>query len=201
MATISAFGGSPRRNRNHINPALIQQTTTSILSTTISQPNQIGLLISSSTPTSSKQYNSHRHRASNSNNGPISSPLMDMSHKTQLHSISRHNKRKSAVELLAETKSYYIKSEHPTFTYRRNIITSPTLCTTSLDERQHFPSSRRCLSTSSDILQNKLRTLLNTSTENKRFSMSATPSEMSSNYDVSQKLNKQVGTFRLLPTI
>lgn len=92
---------------------------------------------------------------------------------------------------MAESKHFFVKPEYPSFAYRRNIISSPTHTTVPLDE-QRYISSRRCFSSSSDILQNQFSTLLNTAAENKRFSTSTSSSEVSPKFDNSKNLNKQV---------
>lgn len=84
MTTTSVFSGSPRRCRNNINQ--IQKPPSSILSTTLNQTNHIGLLILSSTPTSSKQYHNQRHRANSQ--GLPSSSLTGINHQPKSPSLS-----------------------------------------------------------------------------------------------------------------
>lgn len=203
MTTV--FGGSPRHHSRNV--AAIQQSTPILSTVAANQSNQISFpiqsYISSSTPTSSQQYHHYRHRSHG--NGP---PTQTLGHHHSQSHRSRHHKRKSAVELLAESKPFYVKTDvvmaerHSSSSYRRHPPTSS--CTVSPQSRtplsghhQSHHSSRRCSSSSTDLLQNKLRNLLNASADGKGSAMSATAQDISPKYDISKymspkKLNKQV---------
>lgn len=203
MTTV--FGGSPRHHSRNV--AAIQQSTPILSTAAANQSNQISFpiqsYISSSTPTSSQQYHHYRHRSHG--NGP---PTPTLSHQHSQSHRSRHHKRKSAVELLAESKPFYVKTENvmaerrSSSSYHRRHPTTSS-CTVSPQSRTPLSghhqshSGRRCSSSSTDMLQNKLRNLLNSSADSKGSAMLATPLDISPKYDIAKymspkKLNKQV---------
>lgn len=244
-STSIAVPNMTNENIAHNNTSTIPPQSTPIRSTSLNHQSSNQMIfpplqsyISSSTPkSSSSYYNNHHHRQQSNqsffNYGqsigyqhplPIS-PLQQQQQQLQQqqHVRSRHHsKRKSAVELLAESKPLYVKSEtvldrHQQLSYRRNtppnpiqstsshIIMSPSRTTILQHQRPIIANNtitsstnnRRSSSSSSDLLQNKLRNLLNSASDSKESLITLTPPEISPKYDINKymspkKLHKQL---------
>lgn len=115
MAT-AVYGGSPRHHSrivvggtntgntkpSHISPNIaLQQSTPFISSSAIQQHQQQQL----------QQQHHHHHHHQQQQQQPNSYLTLSQQHSLFMHQSQRHSKRKSAVELLAESKPFYVKSE------------------------------------------------------------------------------------------
>lgn len=111
----AVYGGSPRHhsriivggintgntNSTHISPNIaLQQSTPFISSSAIQQHQQ------------QQQQQHHHHHHQQQQQQPNSYLTLSQQHSLFMHQSQRHSKRKSAVELLAESKPFYVKSEN-----------------------------------------------------------------------------------------
>lgn len=100
----AVYGGSPRHhsritntgnaNPNHISPNIALQQSTPFISSSAIQ-----------------QHQQHHHHHHQQQQPPNSYLTLSQQHSLFMHQSQRHSKRKSAVELLAESKPFYVKSE------------------------------------------------------------------------------------------
>lgn len=216
----AVFGGSPRHhNRNIIsnNATTIETNMTNaniaqglgptiqqlppIRSSSLGQTNKIifplqSYVSTSSMPNSSTQHYRQTHQSLNACGQLYGQPLPLLPPAPPIR--SRTNNRKTAVELLAESKPFYVKSEtvldrQQQLSYRRNAaaaaavaaaaIISPTRTPLPHQRTTTTTANRRSSSSSSDLLQNKLRTLLNAAGDSKESLSTLTPPEISPKYD------------------
>lgn len=118
MAT-AVYGGSPRHHSRiivgvtntgntkpaHISPNIaLQQSTPFISSSAIQQHQQQQIQ-------QQQQQHHHHHHQQQQQQQPNSYLTLSQQHSLFMHQSQRHSKRKSAVELLAESKPFYVKSE------------------------------------------------------------------------------------------
>ncbi|KAG5679340.1 hypothetical protein PVAND_008912 [Polypedilum vanderplanki] len=164
--------------------AIVYSTSPSRVSTT--NQNQYGSYGSVNSKTLHHQSQQHHHTMHPSSSAAAPPPLSIYQAKEHHNNyfMSRNYKRKSAVELLAETKSYYVKSEnvldrHQQLSARNagnntlSFALSPSRVppsphhsyyhqTSTMERYPRSSSNRRSASSGSDLLQTKLRRLLNT---------------------------------------
>lgn len=120
----AVFGGSPRHHsrsmsgsqqimskgslKHPANPLQLPSASAMLANTAEYQSSKIhfplSTYITASTPTSSQQYQQQQQKYQMGSAGTLPPPPSVRRHH-------HHNKRKSAVELLAESKPFYVKSE------------------------------------------------------------------------------------------
>ncbi|XP_037035192.1 uncharacterized protein LOC119073697 [Bradysia coprophila] len=217
MAT-AVYGGSPRHHSRIMVSGNVGTPNIVTNSNTITTHHHLPNALQQSTPIISATLNQSSNiifpptsYISSSNPPTISSNHFAAHTLMHHHNAHRLSKRKSAVELLAESKPFYVKSEtvldrQQQLNYRSGNSTSSLMSPsrTPLPHQRSSSITRRSGSANSDILQTKLRSLLNTSTENK----DSTPSDVDiiskfmkpdspNNYDINKymspkKLNQEL---------